>query len=63
MARDEPVRRFLEKTPGARLEAASGEGALCGLAVEVDDRTGLAQRIAAVRLGPKLEESWPAFWD
>jgi hypothetical protein len=63
MARDEPIRRFLQKTPGSRLEAAAGEGTLCGLAVETDDRTGLSLRIAAVRLGPKIEESWPAFWD
>lgn len=63
MARDEPIRRFLHKTPGARLEAASGEGALSGLAIEIDDRTGLAVRVAALRLGPKLEESWPGFWD
>jgi metallophosphoesterase (TIGR00282 family) len=60
---DEPMRRFLQKTPGARLEVASGPGTLCGLAVETDDATGLASRIAAVRLGPRLEESWPRFWD
>jgi metallophosphoesterase (TIGR00282 family) len=63
MHRDEPIRRFLQKTPGSRLEAASGEGTLSGLAVETDDRTGLALRLAPVRLGPTIEESWPAFWD
>ena len=63
MARDEPLRRFLQKTPGSRLEPASGEGTLSGLAVETDDRTGLAVRIAAVRIGPTLEESRPAFWE
>jgi metallophosphoesterase (TIGR00282 family) len=63
MARDEPLRRFLQKTPGARLEAASGEGTLSGLAIDTDDRTGLAARIAAVRLGPTIEETWPRFWD
>jgi hypothetical protein len=63
MARDEPIRRFLQKTPGSRLEPASGEGTLSGLAVETDDRTGLALRIAAVRLGPTLEESRPTFWE
>jgi 2',3'-cyclic-nucleotide 2'-phosphodiesterase len=63
MARDEAIRRFLQKTPGARLEAAAGEGVLSGLAVEIDDRTGLASRVAAVRLGPGIEESWPAFWE
>jgi metallophosphoesterase (TIGR00282 family) len=63
MQREEPVRRFLQKTPGARFEAASGEGTLSGVAVETDDRTGLALRVAAVRLGPGLEETWPRFWD
>jgi metallophosphoesterase (TIGR00282 family) len=63
MGKDEPIRRFLQKTPGSRLEASSGEGALSGLAVETDDRTGLAIRIAAVRLGLHLDESWPRFWD
>lgn len=63
MHKDEPVRRFLQKTPGSRLDVATGEGTLCGLAVETDDRTGLALRIAAVRLGPNLEEAWPQFWD
>jgi 2',3'-cyclic-nucleotide 2'-phosphodiesterase len=62
MHRDEAIRRFLQKTPGSRLEAASGEGSLSGLAVETDAR-GLATRVAAVRLGPNLEETWPRFWD
>ena len=63
MQKDEPLRRFLQKTPGARLEAAQGEGTLCGIAVETDDATGLAMRVAAVRLGPHLEETWPHDWD
>src|SRR5829696_6165706 len=63
MAKDEPIRRFLQKAPGSRLEPATGEGSLSGLAVETDDATGLALRIAAVRLGPTLEESRPRFWE
>lgn len=63
MTKDEPLRRFLQKTPGARLEAASGEGTLSGVAVETDDATGLAVRVAPVRLGPHLDEAWPRFWD
>ena len=59
----EPMRRFIQSTPGTRFEPAEGEATLCGLAVETDDATGLAQRVAAVRLGPRLEESVPAFWD
>ena len=48
---------------GARFEPASGPATLCGLAVETDDATGLARRIGAVRLGGRLEEARPAFWD
>jgi metallophosphoesterase (TIGR00282 family) len=62
MAKDEPIRRFLQKTPGARLEAASGTGTLSGVAVDVDDRTGLARAVAPVRIGPVLGEAKPAFW-
>ncbi|HLM40253.1 MAG TPA: YmdB family metallophosphoesterase, partial [Microvirga sp.] len=63
MQKEESIRRFLQKTPGPRMEPALGEGSLCGIAVETDDRTGLAVRAAALRLGPHLEETWPRFWD
>lgn len=63
LQREEPIRRFIEKVPGARAEVALGEGTLCGLAVETDDGTGLAIRAAAVRLGPTLAPSRPEFWD
>ena len=59
----EPVRRFVEKTPGSRAEVATGEGTLCGLAIETDDRTGLALRMGAVRIGPTIPETRPDFWD
>ncbi|HEY0354142.1 MAG TPA: metallophosphoesterase, partial [Enterovirga sp.] len=36
---------------------------LSGLALETDDRTGLAVRVAAIRIGPTLQESRPAFWE
>ncbi|MCG6122605.1 MAG: TIGR00282 family metallophosphoesterase [Microvirga sp.] len=63
MSKEEPLRRFLQKTPGARLEAASGPGTLSGIAVETDDASGLALRVAAVRLGPHLDEARPDFWE
>jgi metallophosphoesterase (TIGR00282 family) len=63
MQKEESIRRFLQKTPGTRMEPGLGEGTLCGVAVETDDRTGLALRVAAVRLGPLLDETWPTFWD
>ena len=63
MAAEEAVRRFVEKTPGSRLEAAEGEGTISGLAVETDDNTGLAIDLAPVRIGPGLAPALPAFWE
>ena len=54
MDKEEPLMRFLRKISGARFEPAMGAATLCGLAVETDDATGLARRIAAVRLGGRL---------
>jgi len=63
MDKDEPLTRFLRKIPGARFEPALGEATLCALALETDDASGLALRIAAVRLGGRLEEARPTFWE
>ncbi len=63
MAKDEPLGRFLRKISTSKFEAATGPGTLCGLAVETDDKTGLATRVAAVRLGARLEQARPAFWE
>jgi calcineurin-like phosphoesterase len=63
MDKEEPIRRFIQKTPGARFEPAGGLGTLSGLAVETDDRTGLATRLAPVRLGGRLSEARPTFWE
>jgi metallophosphoesterase (TIGR00282 family) len=63
MEKEEPIRRFLSKIPSGRFEAASGEGTLSGVAVEIDDATGLSRRIGLVRLGGCLEEARPAFWE
>ncbi|MBY0612660.1 MAG: TIGR00282 family metallophosphoesterase [Beijerinckiaceae bacterium] len=63
MDKQEPIRRWIEKTPGSRMEVAEGPATLCGLAVETDDRTGLAKRIAPVRIGGVLSEARPAMWE
>jgi hypothetical protein len=63
MTKDEPLSRFLRRIPSGRLEPAAGPATLCGIAVETDDRTGLAARIGAVRLGGRLEPCAPAFWE
>ncbi|RUM96037.1 YmdB family metallophosphoesterase [Pseudaminobacter arsenicus] len=62
MDKEEPLNRFLSKVPKGRFEAASGPATICGLAVEISDRTGLTEKIAPLRLGPRLEETAPNFW-
>jgi metallophosphoesterase (TIGR00282 family) len=62
MAKDEPLQRFLRKLPGARFEPADGPATMCAVAVETDGKTGLATKVAPVRLGGLLEEATPAFW-
>ncbi len=63
MDKEEPLARFLRRISGARFEPALGEATLCALAVETDDGSGLARRVAAVRLGGRLEEARPKFWE
>ena len=62
MVKEEPLSRFLRRIPSAKFEAATGPATLCGLAVETDDASGLAMRVAPVRLGARLEEAMPHFW-
>ena len=63
MNKDEPLGRFLRKIPQGKFEPATGPATLCAVAVETDDATGLAFRVGPVRLGGKLEEAKPAFWN
>ena len=62
MAKEEPLRRFTTGIGSGRFEPASGEATMCGVAVETDDRTGFAVRIAPVRLGGCLKPAVPQFW-
>lgn len=62
MDKEEPVNRFVSKIPKGRFEAASGPATICGVAVEISDRTGLAEKIAPLRIGPRLAETFPDFW-
>jgi 2',3'-cyclic-nucleotide 2'-phosphodiesterase len=63
MVKHEPLTRFLRKIASAKFEPALGPATLCAIAVETDDKTGLAMRVAAVRLGGRLEEARPKFWE
>ncbi|WP_315734388.1 MULTISPECIES: TIGR00282 family metallophosphoesterase [unclassified Bradyrhizobium] len=62
MQKDEPLRRFQSGIPSARFEPASGEATLSGVAVETDNGTGLAIKVAPVRIGGRLSPTRPAFW-
>ena len=62
MQKDEPLRRFTTGIPSGRFEPAPGAATLSGVAVETDDATGLALRIAPVRIGGRLEPAMPTFW-
>ena len=62
MDKDEPLRRFLTKIPGERFAPARGPATLSGLAVEVDEASGLATAVAPLRLGGVLAETIPEFW-
>ncbi len=62
MNAEEPLRRFLQKVPGERFSAATGPATLSGLAVEIDDDSGLATAVAPLRLGGVLEPVTPGFW-
>jgi metallophosphoesterase (TIGR00282 family) len=63
MSQEEPLRRFLHKVPGERFAPASGPPTIAGLAVEIDDATGLALKVAPLRLGGVLSEAVPSFWN
>lgn len=62
MEADEPINRFVTRIPRGRFEPAPGPATLSGLAVEIDDRTGLATRTKALRLGGVLAPTEPQFW-
>ena len=61
MDKEEPLKRFLTKVPQNRFSPAEGPATISGVLVETDDATGLALRIAPIRVGGLLEEAWPDF--
>lgn len=61
MDKEEPMNRFVTKMPKNRFEAANGPATLSGVAVQISDRTGLAESIQPLRIGPRLVETMPDF--
>jgi metallophosphoesterase (TIGR00282 family) len=62
MDKEEPLQRFLTKIASGRFTPALGEATLCGVAIDIDDATGLARVIAPLRKGGRLSQAEPAFW-
>ncbi len=57
--KEEPLRRFTTRISQGRYRPAEGPATICGVYVETDDRTGLARRIAPIRMGGRLKETVP----
>jgi 2',3'-cyclic-nucleotide 2'-phosphodiesterase len=62
MDKVEPLNRFLRKLPSQRMEPAAGPATVSGVAVETDDATGLAVKIAPIRIAGRLQPALPDFW-
>ena len=56
MEKTEPVRRFVEKTPGNRFSPAQGDATICGVIIETND-DGLCDKIEPLRLGGVLSST------
>ena len=54
MDKEEPLQRFLTKIPSGRFTPAQGEATLCGVAIDIDDATGLGARNRAAQAGRKI---------
>ena len=59
---EEPINRFITKIPRSRFEPAEGVATVSGIAIDIDDATGLARRVQALRIGGALAPAEPAFW-
>ena len=59
MDKREPIQRFTRKISTGRFQPALGPATICGMYVESDDKTGLAIRVAPLRLGGRLAPAWP----
>ena len=62
MDKQEPLTRFLRKLPVERFRPAEGPATVCGVAVETDDASGLALKVAPIRIGGRLSPAEVPFW-
>ena len=62
MDRAEPISRFVKRINTARMTPATGDATVCGVALDLDDETGLARDIGLIRIGGCLAPASPDFW-
>lgn len=53
------IHRFVKKVPGEKMRPAAGKGAMCGVYIVTNDKTGHAERIEPVRIGAVISEHIP----
>ncbi len=56
MNRDNSLKRFLKDPLGKKHYPALGEATVCGLIVEANDKTGLANKVQPIIIGGSLQE-------
>lgn len=59
MQKEEPIYRYLTNRRKGKYEPAKGDATVCGVLVDTDDKTGLAEKIFMIRYGGRLQESLP----
>lgn len=59
MQKEEPMTRFTTGRRSGRFIVGTGEATLCGVFVETNAQTGLAERIEPIRVGPHLKQTIP----
>lgn len=59
MNKVEPVSRFVTNRANEKYTPEKGDATVCGVMVDTNDRTGLAEKIYMIRYGGRLQESLP----
>ena len=59
MNKIEPVRRFVTNMASEKYSPEKGDATVCGVMIDTNDTTGLAEKIYMIRYGGRLQESLP----
>ncbi|MBH90227.1 MAG: TIGR00282 family metallophosphoesterase [Magnetovibrio sp.] len=59
MRKESAIARFTKQVPTPRIEPMDGEATLCGVFVEINENTGLAESIEPIRIGGRLSGALP----